>query len=347
MAERVKKMGSDVFGNVSWGTHVCQFYQTKKDLIDVVVPYFKAGLEKNEFCMWITGKILDRNEIIRTMRRKLPQFEHFLLIGQIEIIPYTKWYLIDDVFDHNRVLNAWMDKLEQALVKGYEGMRVTGDIAPLIEGNWMNLIDYGAKLNDNIGKKRMIVMCTYPLVKCGASEVLGAIHTHQFMLSKQVGKWESFEISVSRKSKNGMQPLTYTTDSSSHSYTVDADKSPALENISIQPSSNSNTIVISGYKSCTRDIVAQNGLDCFCVDLELDPVDFEIVDFACTDMGRLSKKILREALLGYKVEEGVENAIERVKKRLFFPSKNAIIAALEDVNRWYKEMKEEKKGLFQ
>lgn len=340
MVERAKKTGS-------WGIHVCQFYQTKEDLIDVLVPYFKAGLENNEFCMWIAGEILDKNEIIRTMRRNLSQFEHFLIIGQIEIIPYTKWYLINDVFDQHRVLDAWMDKLEQALVKGYEGLRLTGDIAPLIERNWMNLIDYEVKLNDNIGKNRMIGMCTYPLVKCGASEVLDVIHTHQFMLTKQVGEWESLEISVGRKSKNVMQPLPYTTDSPSHSYTVDADRSPAFDRIPIQPSSNSNTIIISGYKSCTRDTVAQNGLGCFWVDLELDPVDFEIVDFACTDMGSLSKKILREALLGYKVEEGVKNAIERVKKRLFFPFKNAIIAALEDANRWYKEMKEGKKGLFQ
>jgi hypothetical protein len=39
-------------GDVPWGTRLCQFYQTKEDLIDILVPYFKAGLESNEFCMW-------------------------------------------------------------------------------------------------------------------------------------------------------------------------------------------------------------------------------------------------------------------------------------------------------
>ncbi len=28
-----------------WGIHFCQFYQTKEDLMDILVPYFKAGLE--------------------------------------------------------------------------------------------------------------------------------------------------------------------------------------------------------------------------------------------------------------------------------------------------------------
>ena len=101
--------------------------------------------------------------------------------------------------------------------------------------------------------------------------------------------------------------------------------------------------MISGYESFTRDIAAQNGLDYFCIDLELDPVDFEIVDFACTKMAGLAEKILRSALLGYKVEEGVKNAIDQVEKRLSFPFKSGIIAALEDANRWYKKMKEDRK----
>jgi len=51
-----RNTGIPVIGNVSWGTHFCQFYQTREDLIDVLVPYFKAGLESNEFCVWVTSE---------------------------------------------------------------------------------------------------------------------------------------------------------------------------------------------------------------------------------------------------------------------------------------------------
>ena len=44
-----RKTGIDIMGAVPWGTHLCQFYQTKDDLIDILVPYFKAGLENNEY----------------------------------------------------------------------------------------------------------------------------------------------------------------------------------------------------------------------------------------------------------------------------------------------------------
>jgi hypothetical protein len=62
MAEEIRKTGIDLLGEVPWGTHLCQFYQTKKDLIDILVPYFKAGLESNEFCMWITAEPLSAQE---------------------------------------------------------------------------------------------------------------------------------------------------------------------------------------------------------------------------------------------------------------------------------------------
>jgi hypothetical protein len=52
--------GITVIGDVPWGTHFCQFYQDKQDLIDILVPYFKAGLENNEFCIWITSEPLAR-----------------------------------------------------------------------------------------------------------------------------------------------------------------------------------------------------------------------------------------------------------------------------------------------
>ena len=35
--------------------HFCHFYETKQDLLDTLVPYFKAGLETNEFCLWVVS----------------------------------------------------------------------------------------------------------------------------------------------------------------------------------------------------------------------------------------------------------------------------------------------------
>ena len=46
-----RESGISFVGAVPWGTHLCLFYEDKQDLLDILVPYFKAGLENNEFCM--------------------------------------------------------------------------------------------------------------------------------------------------------------------------------------------------------------------------------------------------------------------------------------------------------
>jgi hypothetical protein len=43
----VRYTGILIIGAGPWGTHSCQFYQEKQDLIDVLVRYFKAGLVAN------------------------------------------------------------------------------------------------------------------------------------------------------------------------------------------------------------------------------------------------------------------------------------------------------------
>lgn len=62
MRKNTRDSGIDIIGDVPWGTHFCHFYQTREDLIDILVPYFKAGLENNEFCVWVASQALEIEE---------------------------------------------------------------------------------------------------------------------------------------------------------------------------------------------------------------------------------------------------------------------------------------------
>ena len=53
--QRLRDTGLEAVGKVPWGSHFSIFYETKKDLLDIVVPFFKAGLQANEFCLWIVA----------------------------------------------------------------------------------------------------------------------------------------------------------------------------------------------------------------------------------------------------------------------------------------------------
>jgi len=205
MGEKIRKSGIDILGDVPWGTHFCQFYQTKEDLIDILVPYFKAGLENNEFCMWITSEPFSEKEAKKAMRMAVPNFDSYLKRGQIEIIPHEEWYLKEGTFNLQIVLNGWIDKLDQALAQGYDGLRTTGNTAWLEKRDWRNFTEYEEKINNVIGKYRMMAICSYSLDKCGASELIDVASNHRFALIRQEGKWELIESSERMRAEEALK----------------------------------------------------------------------------------------------------------------------------------------------
>ena len=193
MESKIRNSGIDVIGNTPWGTHFCLFYQTKEDLIDILVPYFKAGLENNEYCMWVTSEPLNEKNVEKAIRVAMPNFDEYLKKKQIEIIPYTDWYLRDNTFDFNRVLNGWIEKLENAVENGFEGLRITGNTAWLEKKDWNEFCEYEEEINNVIGNFQMIAICTYSLEKCGSFELLDVLQNHQFALIRRESSWEIFK----------------------------------------------------------------------------------------------------------------------------------------------------------
>jgi PAS domain S-box-containing protein len=204
MEDELRNSGIDVIGGVPWGTHFCQFYQTKQDLIDILVPYFKAGLESNEFCMWVTSEPLVVAEAEEAIRKAVNDFDEYLRRGQIEIIPYNEWYLLGGTFDDDRVLKGWVGKLEQALARDYSGLRLTGNTFWLERNHWQAFTEYEAKVNDVIGKYKMLAICTYCLDKCDGTAVIDVVKNHQFALIKQEGKWDIIESAIYKQAKQAL-----------------------------------------------------------------------------------------------------------------------------------------------
>ena len=205
MEEKARKTGIRAVDAVPWGTHLCQFYETKQDLLDILVPYFKAGLENNEFCMWITGESFNEEEAKQAMRGAMPDFGQYLEGGQIEIVPYTQWYLKEGVFSGRRILNAWSDKLSQALHNDYDGMRIAGNTSWLRGRDWRNFNKYEEEANNVIGKNPMLAICAYSLSKCGASEVIDVLKNHRLTLIKRGSNWT---LQKPRESEELASPVT-------------------------------------------------------------------------------------------------------------------------------------------
>ena len=207
MATEIRETGIGILGEMPRGTHFCHFYETKEDLLDILIPYFKAGLENNEFCMWVVFDPLDAEEARKVLRRAVPGTDRHLAAGDIEIMPYSQWYLHDGAFDLKRVINGWKQKLAQALAKGYDGMRVNGNEAWLTEKDWQDFLTYEKHLNKLIARQRMIVLCTYPLALRQAAEIFDVARSHEFAIARRHGKWEVLETPELRQAKAEIKRL--------------------------------------------------------------------------------------------------------------------------------------------
>jgi PAS domain S-box-containing protein len=184
-----------VVGDVAWGTHFCQFYETKQDLLDTLVPYFKAGLESKEFCLWVVSNagLITVEEAKGALEQAVPDFDRHLSDKNIEILNEPDWYLEENVFNLERVLSAWDTKLKRALALGYDGMRVAGDTFWLGENDWKDFCAYEKHINNSITDRPMTLLCTYPLAKSGAAEVLDVVESHQFAIVRRQGEWKVIE----------------------------------------------------------------------------------------------------------------------------------------------------------
>jgi C4-dicarboxylate-specific signal transduction histidine kinase len=202
-----RRTGIDVVGGMPWGSHFCLFYETKADLLDTLISYCKAGLESEEFCLWVVAEPLTIEEATDALKDAVPDLDRYLADSSIEIVSARDWYLQGGTFDLKRVTGGWHEKLARASARGYAGVRVTGDTAWLEKKDWKDFCEYEEGLNEAVADQRLAVLCTYPLAACGADEILDVVRTHQFALAKRHGSWDVIETAGHKQAKAEIKRL--------------------------------------------------------------------------------------------------------------------------------------------
>ena len=142
--------------------------------------------------MWVTSEPLDAEEVKGALRRTVPDFDTYLENGQIEVIPYTHGYVIDGVLDSKKILNGWVEKNNEIIASGYDGLRLSGN-SFWLDTHWEDFVRYEEEVDSVIGKYRMIALCTYSLDKCNLTGIADLVSNHQFVLAKKEGKWARIE----------------------------------------------------------------------------------------------------------------------------------------------------------
>ena len=201
MKKLLRKSGINIIGNIAWGSRLCLFYRTPEELVEVLVPYFQAGLENNEFCLWITSGTVAREAAVKALKKSVVDYEKYAENGQLEIVPHTAWYLKDGSLDLPTAVRRWDAIMNRTIVKGFEGLRGAFNLDWLEKKDWQSFMKFESADKDAINKNLSI--CAYSLENLEAPEIIDVVNIHQLALFKRHGKWDTLD-----KHERSSVPLT-------------------------------------------------------------------------------------------------------------------------------------------
>ncbi|HTL47916.1 MAG TPA: MEDS domain-containing protein [Verrucomicrobiae bacterium] len=184
---KVPVEGGKALLDLPWGTHVCQFYNTKQDLIEILVPYFKQGLENNEACIWVVAD-LSVEEARRALAAVVPDINARMAKGQMEIRHYTEFYTGPDgnLKPIDALLEQWKAKAQKVEDEGYKGLRASGNTRWIGEDEGMyRFMEYETKVHCAIHSSKMIAVCTYPVRVAALQKARDLILNHGAIFVKR------------------------------------------------------------------------------------------------------------------------------------------------------------------
>jgi hypothetical protein len=168
------------------GSHLCAFYETEDDLLDLVVPFCAAGSQRGELCVWMMPDHLDEHTAGSSARKTLTEFG-------TELYASREFYLQGASFDGGPIVRFWNEKLHQAIATSHSGLRATGDTGWLEQRDWHAFLEYENELNRVIADRPIVVLCTYPFSACKAGDIFEVIRAHRVALAKRQKEWAVIE----------------------------------------------------------------------------------------------------------------------------------------------------------
>jgi excisionase family DNA binding protein len=186
---KARSSGIDCIGPVPWGTHICHFYRSKGDLIDILLPYFEMGLENNEYCVWVTSDALPAEECLVELGKAVPNLDVYLRKQQIAITGSETFYTRQGKFDAGSTLHALIRAEESALKHGFDGLRISGNTSWLTRTEWTTFAHYELYADIVLRRRKIIGLCSYPLGRCTSLDIVEAVSGHRIVLIKGTGGW--------------------------------------------------------------------------------------------------------------------------------------------------------------
>ncbi|HEY2630601.1 MAG TPA: MEDS domain-containing protein, partial [Usitatibacter sp.] len=184
--------GLDGVNAIPYGVHMCHFYEGREDLVAALVPYFSAGLCRNERCIWITADPLDAADAQDALRNAGLDVDSVIRSGALVIRDQAGWYDVVDPSAISEMVSVWLEAERSALAEGYSGLRIAGNTSFVTPAHWLAFMEYEERIGREFATRRIVTLCSYRLAQCAATDLLDAARNHHCMLDRTDRGWQVF-----------------------------------------------------------------------------------------------------------------------------------------------------------
>ncbi|HJP84486.1 MAG TPA: MEDS domain-containing protein [Gemmatimonadaceae bacterium] len=207
LASSSRETGIDTVGEIPWASHFSLFYHDKRDLVDVLVPYFAAGLLARELCVWMPSNPAAEQQVLDALRDLIPDIDERTAGGQFKITSPEE-YRGGGEFDVDQLMKRW-----DALYRHFEGhaefsgVRASGDLGWARPDEHHKVHEYELRVHEFLHERQMLILCTYPMEQALAVYMLDSAKAHHFVLARRNGRWESMETPQHRRALREIERL--------------------------------------------------------------------------------------------------------------------------------------------
>gem|GEM_PF-2522088 len=174
--------GTEAVKNLQWGTHACQMFKAPEEMLEIVIPYLRQGLARNELCL----VICDWPDIDRLLKENIPGFSDYASKNQIQVIaPRTKNNgngSNDAVF-----FDKLKGKYDHAVSQGLFALRVVNITDGFSDNSAQRELSYSSFVRD----RKASALCCYPPRNYLVKEIIDISKSHGTALVKRDTGWEA------------------------------------------------------------------------------------------------------------------------------------------------------------
>jgi hypothetical protein len=163
-------------------THVCAFFNSREEQNEIMMPFFKEGLERGEKAFQIIDHRLHEQHLCDCRNAGIDA-DSALQSGQLEVRHWEDAYLKDGYFDGERMIRILKEVLEENRTK-FGLTRLMGNMEWALETlpGVTDIVEYETRLNYVLPHYPDPVVCVYDLNKHSGSVVMDILRTHPMVI---------------------------------------------------------------------------------------------------------------------------------------------------------------------